>query len=326
MKFDILSRLSVVIACAMLLCAGLITLQRHASGSSDEPSPSYCIYNYLEEYATGDVSLDSNGTMYLRCMGFEEIEVDNESVQTVKFTSSLTAEVTGWMKVSDWSGTHTYDVGGYYKLKAEEFYDPDTGWLVRSIVDEEISLGDWLYYSERNETTFSDLVASPAGFGVYGQGLSTPPGSNWTVWYSIDSAVDGFSDDERFEERYVDRLMTTYTCTAIESLNVSAGLFECIKVEYSDCDTDFTEWYCPAIGYSVNMTSTTDYGTVTFALIEYDDGVRQGEENGIPWILVAGIASVAGALIAVVVAAVLILRKKNGKQDMPPPQNMEEVG
>ena len=294
---------------------------------SEESPRGVWTYQYQETRNTTELNLSMNGTMHLWCIGFDDISFEDGYVRTVKFLRSLSASVLGSTTFSYLSENYTNDVYGKVMAQEELYYNPETGWLISTDSKETLQLLDSalpetsliFYSSDINETSYSGFDTNLPN--AYNQGLDMEPGTSWSVEYSSSSLVWG-ATDTRVPVEDIDTYRSTtnssvtidYVCAAVESVEVPAGVYDCMKLTYNDGDSDITEWYCPAIDGYVKRISSNDDSESVQTMTEHYYIIE--ESNGVPhiWLILGITLVVAGAAVGI-----LALRRGRGKTEGGPP-------
>jgi len=317
---------------AVAFCVALIAFSSASMADSQvsalaEPPRHIWMYHYEETRSEFGASLSIIGTKFEYVEPSYELVVDNERVPTMKLVLLMTADVTGTMVVYEpVTGGITHDIVGTYSARWEGHYDRGTGFLMRSTEDAELVtegasetqpyLG--LYHRVHNETEYSSIECDPSGFNPYDEGLDLEPGSSWTLEIRSTSEVEGVNGTTPFEESFVVNRSAHYTCEAIESVEVPAGTFECVKFVIIDGETLITRWHCPSVYNDAMNTLTSSQGESTASLVDYEicGGVcSQIFDSSLvyAWALVI--------TVAVILVTVVLLMAKKDREKLQPPTN-----
>jgi hypothetical protein len=283
-------RIKAVFACILLALPLLPMISARAAGTVELPIGSLWLYEYSERLdatvsRTGgpvDAHLTISGTRRVECTGLSD-SVVGSSPQTLQFHTSIRANISGqvvvWYRFPGGSSSQSRSAEGTLRITSDDFYNLTTGFLERSVYDQELDVRSaigigfptesMIYYSEHNETKYTKLELNSFGKNIDPGYGNLVPGDDWTIVYQGQCNTTGVIQTSPFSFSGGVNETLHYTYIGELSITVPAGVFECKVLQSAGDGYNTTEWYDPAVEDNVKVVSSAENDTVTSSLMSY---------------------------------------------------------
>lgn len=333
---------SVIVVCIVLAALLAAVPRVGAAAESSGPPLSVWVYSYVEETEDYTMDLSTNGSMKVACDGLVDIHWIDGMVETVQMTTTIETDIEGWVREYDpFLGWSARDVWGTYDMKVAAYYDAGSGVILRSVLDEALSLKtddgggqmrSVVYYEEHNETDYSGFYTDPPGFSQFDIVYGTEPGTEWSEGYRAVSEVSGLDGWYPFNESWDREVLNNYTHIHSETLTTPVGDLMCILIHHDSGSENVTEWYCRDVHANAKIRTFYDEGEMVCVLQSYDPGEPapgddddgNDEDKSLGAWLIPAVSVPIVAVAAAVTFFVLTRRRQMGRT--PPAQGGGEVG
>jgi len=322
----------VLVACLLVLA---FTAQAETVGGEDINIPSGSVWKYTYNESAREPEsyyLSLGGTLTRECLGLTTLNLSGEGPEVVLFYSTTVADVDG--RVALWNFVlDTYywqDVSGRLEITELEYFDPQSGMPVRSVVNYELDVGGGtagqplLYYEEHNDTYYSSVSIQPSDLRLEEGSGNLTPLTNWTVVYSGTASVEGFEGNQYFSRSVDIHAHVNQTFIGNETVVVPAGSLECRKVVSDYADSSVVEWYSPVAKGNAKVTISYKYevDNIILSLVEYElhEEIISTEQDGLDMVIL--LAIVVAVSVAVVATLAFYLHRQRGRPPVDPDQNM----
>ncbi len=308
-EFDLRSA-GVLVACFLVLA---FIAQPETVGAEDISIPSGSVWRYTYNESAREPEsyyLSLAGTLTRECLGLTTLNLSGEGPEVVLFYSTTVADVDG--RVALWnpiSGTYWQDVSGRLETTELEYFDPQTGMPVRSVVNYELDIGggssvqSLMYYEEHNDTYYSSVSIQPSDLRLEEGFGNLTPFTNWTVVYSGTASIEGFEGSQYFSRSVDIHAHVNQTFVSNETVVVPAGSLACRKVTSDYADSSVVEWYSPAAKGNAKVAISHKYevDNIILSLTEYElheEVISTGQDRLDMVILLAIVVAVSVAVVA----------------------------
>lgn len=310
----------------------------NVQGTEEDYWPIQSSWTYMcnESYDDGSMRFSADGSLRNTCDRRTEITIDDESHDVVCFRSYLLSNIDGYTKQTTWTGGFIWIyIWGTYKVETVEYYDAESGTILRTATNETLDIkgGEYpntysvVYYREQNETNYIKVVSDPAGFDLAEEWPDLAPGTTWNTEYTTHSEVLGVTGTTPFEKTWDLKETITYNYLGSETLTTPAGTHECAEVQHLSNGYNTTRWYCPEIMADTKITTIHSDGEVVWTLQSYEPGdTDDGSLGDGDTAMILALAIVVPAAAVVAAVAMFMWVRRRGSKKAPPPQTEGEVG